>query len=102
MVTELIHDLIGCEWGRVVATEDDPESCPTQAASMTVIHDGLFEARVKLCPKHKSRVLEETTPRESEDQVAVVLLECAECGMAVACLLGAEPPESCERHQEKP
>lgn len=102
MTADLIHDLIGCAWGYAVSTEDDPEPCPEQAASITVVHRGHEQVQLKLCPKHKSRIIEETTPHGNGTDVsmplAVVFLVCPECGDAVACKLGAEAPSSCSEH----
>lgn len=65
---EVIQALLGCDWGRALSTEDDPEPCPDQAASIVVLYDdGEPVAEVKVCPKHKSRLVEETTPREVLD-----------------------------------
>lgn len=95
----MIQDLIGCAWGRDVWLDDDPTPCPEQAASITVIHDQDKQIQLKLCPKHKSRILEETAEHEDEpDAIAVVILECEGCGLGVACLLGAEPPTACAQH----
>lgn len=64
-LNKMIHDLVGCAWGRDVWLEDDPDPCQERADSITVLHDGPRELAVKLCPKHKSRIIEETTPRKS-------------------------------------
>lgn len=99
MVTDLIHDLIGCTWGRSVWTEDDPDACPDQAASITVVHDRGKQIELKLCPKHKSRILEETAPHADDpDVLPVVILECEGCGHAVACKAGEAPPSACSQH----
>lgn len=97
---QLIHSLIGCVWGRAVWLDDDPDPCPEQAASITVVHDGPKEIQLKLCPKHKSRILEETAPHAGDDPdvLAVVILECGECGYAVACKAGEAPPSACSQH----
>ena len=60
----MIQSLLGCAWGRSVWTDDDPGECPEQATSITVLHQGASQMEVRLCPKHKSRIIEETDPRE--------------------------------------
>lgn len=59
----LLGELLGCEWGRGVATPDDTEPCSERAASIVVVHDGDAEASFKLCPGHRDRVLAETSAR---------------------------------------
>lgn len=98
MVTELIQELIGCAWGqgRTVWTDDDDQPCLDRATSITVLHGREEQIAVKLCPKHKSRIMEETTPRK--DVIELVFMNCAECGTAVMCRNSEEPPASCNQH----
>lgn len=63
-VASIVQDLIGCAWGRKVWAHDDPEPCPEQATNITVLHDGATAMEVRLCPRHKSRLVEETTEHE--------------------------------------
>lgn len=58
----VVQQLLGCAWGRRVATPDDNEPCPDPAHRIVVVHDGPTEHELKLCPRHFSRVLDETTP----------------------------------------
>lgn len=62
---DLIHELIGCAWGRTVATPDDLRPCEEQAVRIIVLHDGPREAAFKFCAHHVDRVMEETNPHES-------------------------------------
>jgi hypothetical protein len=61
-----IRVLLGCEWGRTVWTPDDTAECNERAEGYVVVHDGPKEAALKLCPKHRDRILQETTPREEK------------------------------------
>lgn len=62
-VAGLIHELLGCQWGRGVSTVDDKLPCDEQAVQIVVVHDGPQEMALKLCPKHRDRILEETDAR---------------------------------------
>jgi hypothetical protein len=53
----VVQQLIGCAWGRVVSTDDDPEPCPDQAVAIVVL-----QFTLKLCTRHKERMDRETTP----------------------------------------
>lgn len=65
----MIHELLGCEWGRTLWTPDDDNPCLAMAERVVVLHnphnvpnqpDG---AEVHLCVWHATRVCEEeTTP----------------------------------------
>lgn len=55
--------LLGCEWGRAIATLDDQAECQKRAVLMVCFHDGDFECTVKLCEVHHQRSLLESTPR---------------------------------------
>lgn len=59
----ILQALLGCAWGRTVRTEDDPDECPDQAVQIVVVHDGPRSIDLKLCGRHRDRVLAETTPR---------------------------------------
>jgi hypothetical protein len=62
MLEDIIHSLLGCEWGRGVTTPDDTEPCMDRAGSIVVLHYEGRERAMKVCPKHRSRICEETTP----------------------------------------
>lgn len=61
-VESMVQELIGCAWGRRLGTPDDTEPCNEQAVQIVVLHDGGDEKAVKLCPKHRDRILQETDP----------------------------------------
>lgn len=61
---DILQELFGCAWGRLVATPDDQEACPNQAVRIVVVHDGPRECAFKLCSLHTDRILAETTPHE--------------------------------------
>lgn len=63
----IVEELIGCAWGRKITTPDDTEPCPNQAHTVVVVHDGDFEAALKLCQAHNERILAETTPHTEPD-----------------------------------
>jgi ABC-type Na+ transport system ATPase subunit NatA len=65
-VTPLIDGLLGCSWGKVIATPDDPDRCPDQAKQITILHDGEREIEVRLCPRHQLAMLGETNPHDHE------------------------------------
>lgn len=60
--------LIGCVWGQDVATPDDPDECFERASRDVMVYqpdDPDWHGRaLRLCPRHTSRVMEESTPRE--------------------------------------
>lgn len=56
------HSLIGCQWGHVVGTDEDPEPCTEQASRIVVLHHEGEQTQVRLCPKHISMIVEETDP----------------------------------------
>jgi hypothetical protein len=60
----IVDELIGCAWGRKVTTPDDPWPCPNQARTVVVVHDGEDQRELKLCDRHRDRVMAETTPHE--------------------------------------
>lgn len=62
--TELIQALIGCSWGRKVGADDDLEPCPDQAVRLAVLYDEGKAVEVRLCPKHMSRIMEDSEPHE--------------------------------------
>lgn len=53
--------LLGCEWGTKLAMPDDLAVCDAQATKRIVLYDEGREAILQFCPKHASRVVEETT-----------------------------------------
>lgn len=65
----MIHEMLGCDWGRALWTPDDPDECPHAAKRIVHLHnphnvpnqpDGV---EVRLCVWHATRVCEEeTTP----------------------------------------
>lgn len=59
-----IHHLIGCDWGEVVFTTDDHEQCRDRATRRVVLHRDVEKFYLQVCPKHMSRLAEETTMRE--------------------------------------
>lgn len=60
----VLHELLGCAWGRTISTADDPKLCDEKAAQIVVLHnpENGREQAFKLCAKHRDRVLAETTP----------------------------------------
>lgn len=60
----VLHSMIGCDWGRTIGSETDPEPCMAQAVQRVALHDppgsGQYEV-YKLCPEHLASVLSETT-----------------------------------------
>lgn len=64
--TGVLQELLGCEWGRRIATPDDTEKCSDRAANIVVVHEGDAEASFKLCSRHRDRALAETTARGPE------------------------------------
>lgn len=71
-LTRRLHHLIGCDWGHIFRTDDDPYPCWEQATRRITLHNphkapnAPDEVTIKVCPKHVSRVLEETNPHEGE------------------------------------
>jgi hypothetical protein len=64
-IVDVMHDLLGCQWGRGIATEDDTEPCFNEAVRMVALHDGAETAIWKLCQRHLQRLSEETVPHAS-------------------------------------
>lgn len=62
---EMVQELLGCTWGRAIRTPDDEQPCPDQAVQIIIVHNGADEIALKLCSRHRDRVLTETTPRGS-------------------------------------
>lgn len=60
-----VQNLLGCDWGRTIRTDDDPQPCGAQAVQRIVLHDtppaGL-STEVQLCGRHGGRVLDATAP----------------------------------------
>lgn len=48
--------LFACQWGRGVATVEDPEPCPETAVRAVVLHDGRAETLFMLCARHVETV----------------------------------------------
>lgn len=63
--SQLVQQLIGCSWGRVVVVPDDQEVCDEQAVRIVVVHDGDASIELRLCDRHVERLSRETTPRQS-------------------------------------
>lgn len=63
-MSDMIQALLGCSWGRRggISSRDDVEPCLERAAQIVVIHHGADEVEVRLCERHRDRVLSETTP----------------------------------------
>lgn len=61
----LMQELLGCEWGRRISAPDDQEVCHERADQIVVLHEGDAEAGFKLCSRHRDRVMQETTTRET-------------------------------------
>lgn len=63
-VVGVFQKLLGCCWGREVATEDDREPCLAGAERIVIIHpsDGseTVVRELKLCAKHIARLEQET------------------------------------------
>jgi hypothetical protein len=61
----LIHNLIGCDWGRKVTAAVDLGLCETRAASRIAIHDpqsGEVVAFLQLCTQHLALMETQTNP----------------------------------------
>lgn len=58
----IIGTLLGCSWGRTLMAPDDLKTCPNQAVQILVLHNDDSEVEVKLCAKHRDRILADTTP----------------------------------------
>lgn len=68
VLSDIIRELVGCEWGRNIRTADDDEPCNEQAHNIIVLHEGKASMPFKLCARHRDRVLAETTPHKENDQ----------------------------------
>lgn len=71
-VAALAHSLIGCSWGRDVATDADPDPCPDRAVKIVILHAtaaehaehmGAQERELRLCQRHLDFVNGQTKPR---------------------------------------
>lgn len=62
----LVHELLGCCWGRAIMTPEDSAACPEPAAQIVVLHprSDAEEFPAKLCARHVELVLTLTTPHE--------------------------------------
>lgn len=60
----IFQELLGCQWGRDIATKDDSEPCSEQAVQIVVLHAGEHERGFKLCERHRDRILNETQLHE--------------------------------------
>jgi hypothetical protein len=60
----IVNALIGCAWGHTVETPDDPLPCRNQAVAIVVVHLVHEQRELKLCEKHRERLMAETTPHE--------------------------------------
>lgn len=61
---EMMHDLLGCEFGHGgIAHQDDQAPCEEAAVQIVALHDGWREAHFKLCGPHRDLILSETTAR---------------------------------------
>ena len=60
----VLVNLLGCEWGRSLKTDDDAEPCEAQATRMVALHwDPADDANYKiykLCDRHDERFKQET------------------------------------------
>jgi hypothetical protein len=61
-VADLLHELLGCEWGHSIKTLDDIAPCQEQAAQIIVLHAFGEQESFKFCAKHIERVQQETEP----------------------------------------
>jgi hypothetical protein len=62
----IVQELIGCAWGRKLASPDDAEPCDEQAVRIIVLHHDGEELEVRLCGRHADAVVELTDPHEEE------------------------------------
>jgi hypothetical protein len=70
-VTDQVHHLLGCTWGRSIAVEGHPKDpCEAKADQIVVLYTdgGAFD--VKLCKPHAEIVEAETTPHTDAPAVA--------------------------------
>ena len=59
----MVHRIIGCDWGRLIALPNNREPCCAQAATRTVLHDPHGgQLMVQLCAEHHHILLEQTDP----------------------------------------
>jgi hypothetical protein len=65
---DAVHMLIGCDWGRRIASPTDSAPCKQQAIQRVVLHDegGAAEGMVQVCEKHWHVIMEETTPHRED------------------------------------
>jgi hypothetical protein len=65
----LIHNLIGCDWGRKVTAAVDREPCEAQAARRVAIHQpggGEVVTVLQLCTRHLALIETHTNPHQEE------------------------------------
>jgi hypothetical protein len=67
--TNILHRLLGCEWGRTIGFGklEENEPCQAQAVQIMVIHDPNSPEQwmFKFCAEHLERVKQETDPHQS-------------------------------------
>lgn len=61
-IHSILHELLGCAWGRKIGLSNDTEPCGEKAVQIVVLYHGDKQFDVKLCAKHRDVVLAETTP----------------------------------------
>ena len=54
------HALLGCDWGTLVHTVEDPVVCDRPAVQRVVLHTTNGNLMIKLCDGHTVEVLDDT------------------------------------------
>lgn len=66
-ISDMVHELLGCAWGRKLWSKDDSALCGMPAVKMVALHEGSPDyIVVKLCQDHLDVVMAESTPRPAD------------------------------------
>jgi len=60
----MLHNLLGCEWGRKIALAENREPCEADAVQRIALHGPNGHLVVQLCDRHRALVLDLTDPSE--------------------------------------
>lgn len=74
-MTNIMQQLLGCGWGRFVATADDMEPCPEKADRVVVLHDGPSTFTVRLCAQHIVTLTRATDPHVEIVEISLPVLD---------------------------
>lgn len=65
-IRDAMHQLLGCQWGRIVNTKDDQDPCPNRATRLVQLHDprdiNQATAPLKFCDVHVAKLESMSTP----------------------------------------